>query len=70
VNTVDEAVAAASRLDTLDRSKVRACFEDRFTVERMAQDCLAIYRGLPGVRTEAAHIRRQRGEEIGLQVVA
>jgi hypothetical protein len=49
---------------------VRDTFEKRFTVERMARDYLAIYRGLPGVRTEAARIRRLRGDEIGLQAVA
>lgn len=70
VKTVDEAVAAVSRLDILDRAKVRARFEERFTVERMAQDYLAIYRGLPGVRTEAARIRRFNGDEISLQAVA
>jgi glycosyltransferase involved in cell wall biosynthesis len=70
VETIDEAVQAVSRLDGLDRSIVRQAFEDRFTVERMVREYLAIYRGLPGVRTEAARIRHLRGEEIGLQVVA
>ena len=49
VRNVDEAVAAVQRLPELDRRKVRAVFESRFTVERMARDYLAIYRGLPGV---------------------
>ena len=35
----------------LDRAKVRATFERRFSVERMANDYLSIYRGLP---TDAA----------------
>jgi glycosyltransferase involved in cell wall biosynthesis len=70
VRNVDEAVAAVAHLDTLDRRKVRAVFEHRFTVERMARDYLAIYRGLPGVRTEAARLRRLNGAELGLQVAA
>jgi glycosyltransferase involved in cell wall biosynthesis len=49
VRNVDEAVAAVKRLPELDRRKVRAVFESRFTVERMVRDYLAIYRGLPGV---------------------
>jgi glycosyltransferase involved in cell wall biosynthesis len=70
VKNVDEAVAAVARLDRLDRRKVRAVFEQRFTVERMAQDYLAIYRGLPGVRAEAARLRRVQGGQPDLQVVA
>jgi glycosyltransferase involved in cell wall biosynthesis len=69
VKTLNEAVEALAKVEALDRSKVRESFEKRFTVERMAQDYLAVYRGLPGVRTEAARIRRQ-GDEVGLQSVA
>jgi hypothetical protein len=61
VRNVDEAVAAVARLDTLDRSLVRATFERRFTIERMARDYLAIYRGLPGVRAEAMRLRVVEG---------
>jgi hypothetical protein len=57
-------------VEAVDRSKVRESFEKRFTVERMAQDYLAVYRGLPGTRTEAARIRRRQGDEVGLQSVA
>jgi hypothetical protein len=57
-------------VEALDRRKVRESFEKRFTVERMAQDYLAIYRGLPGIRTEAARIRRPQGHEAGLQPAA
>jgi glycosyltransferase involved in cell wall biosynthesis len=70
VRNVDEAVAAVDKLDSLDRRKVRAVFEHRFTVERMARDYEAIYRGLPGVRTDAARLRRANGGELGLQVAA
>ncbi len=51
VRGVDEAVEAALRLPELDRAVVRACFDRRFGVERMARDYLEIYRALPGVRT-------------------
>ena len=41
----DEAgfVNAAKRIHTLDRAKVRARFEERFTSRRMAQDYLNVY---------------------------
>jgi glycosyltransferase involved in cell wall biosynthesis len=70
IRNVDEAVKALSRLDTLDRRKVRAVFEHRFTVERMAKDYLRIYSGLPDVRTDAARIRRAHGEKVELHAVA
>ncbi len=41
-----EAVAAVGRLDTLSRAAIRARFEERFSVERMAADYLTLYRGL------------------------
>ncbi|HVK80699.1 MAG TPA: glycosyltransferase family 4 protein, partial [Verrucomicrobiae bacterium] len=43
VQNVDEAVRALARLDSLDRTSVRARFETRFTVERMARDYVDIY---------------------------
>jgi glycosyltransferase involved in cell wall biosynthesis len=70
VNNVDEAVSAVARLDALDRRKVRAVFDKRFTVERMARDYLAIYRALPGVRLAAARLRRINGAPVRLQAVA
>jgi glycosyltransferase involved in cell wall biosynthesis len=59
VRNVDEAVAAVKRLPELDRRKVRAVFESRFTVERMVRDYLAIYHGLPGVRPSTAEAALQ-----------
>lgn len=70
VDTIDEAVAAVGKIDDLDRAVVRAAFEQRFTVERMAQDYLEIYRNLAGVRANAAHLRRRLGEDVNLQEVA
>ena len=39
-----EAVAALGRLDTFSASAIRSRFEERFTVRRMAEDYLALYR--------------------------
>jgi glycosyltransferase involved in cell wall biosynthesis len=65
-----EAVAAIKRVAALDRAKVRAAFEQRFTVERMAEDYLAVYRSLAGVRRDAARLRRAGGDGRSLQAVA
>jgi len=42
----DAFVSAAQRVHTLDRAKIRARFEERFTAERMANDYLATYNRL------------------------
>lgn len=44
VDTVEEAAAAVSLAGQLDRAAVRRRFEQRFSVERMAHDYLALYR--------------------------
>lgn len=46
VDDIDAAVEAIGRIGTIDRSKVRARFEDRFSAERMARDYLGLYRRL------------------------
>jgi glycosyltransferase involved in cell wall biosynthesis len=46
VDDEDQAVAAVSKLHSLDRARVRRIFEERFTARRMADDYLAVYRGL------------------------
>ena len=43
VDSIDEAVAAVPRARALDRIAIRRCFEERFSVERMARDYLALY---------------------------
>jgi len=43
VESIDEAVAAVDAASRLPRAGVRAAFEDRFSVERMAQDYVALY---------------------------
>jgi len=46
VVTLEEAVEAVGRIGSLSRAKVRQCFERRFTVARMAENYVAIYREL------------------------
>lgn len=46
VDTIEEAVAALPRVIALDRKKVRARFELRFSATRMAKDYVAVYRSL------------------------
>ena len=53
VDDIDQAVVAAGRISELDRTGVRASFEQRFGIERVAEDYLRIYRALPGVRAMA-----------------
>lgn len=49
VDTFDEAVAAIARLGELDRRACRAAVERRFSVARMADDYLTLYRRLLGL---------------------
>ncbi len=53
VDTVEEAVPAVSRLNTLDRSRIRLEFERRFSATRMAEDYLAVYRAVLADREES-----------------
>jgi len=46
VDSVDKAVSAAQKIALLDRARVRARFEQRFSAARMARDYLAVYRSL------------------------
>ncbi|HET9864851.1 MAG TPA: glycosyltransferase family 4 protein [Steroidobacteraceae bacterium] len=46
VESIPEAVAAVRRAAQLERGRVRASFDERFTVERMTHDYLEIYRRL------------------------
>jgi glycosyltransferase involved in cell wall biosynthesis len=65
-----EAAAAVSRLGMLNRAAVRATFKHRFSVERMANDYLSIYRGLAGVRRDTGRLRRAHGDGRTLHAVA
>ncbi|MGC2473517.1 MAG: glycosyltransferase family 4 protein [Candidatus Sulfotelmatobacter sp.] len=44
VNNVDEAVEAVTNIAIIDRKNCRRSFEQRFSVKRMAQDYLTIYK--------------------------
>ena len=48
VDTLDEAVAAIGKLGEIDRSACRRAVEQRFTVERMADEYFALYRRILG----------------------
>lgn len=70
VDNEDQAVEAVAQIKDMDRARVRAAFDARFTADRMAADYVALYHGLPGARTDAARLRRQRGEDTELQLQA
>ena len=46
VDNVEEAIAACGRLHELDRTRVRAQFDKRFTARRMAEDYIRVYENL------------------------
>jgi glycosyltransferase involved in cell wall biosynthesis len=46
VDSIEGAVAAVDRVGALDRALIRQRFEERFSVERMAKDYLAVYHGM------------------------
>jgi glycosyltransferase involved in cell wall biosynthesis len=48
VDNLDEAVAAIGRIDRIDRAACRKAVAERFTVDRMADRYLALYRQLLG----------------------
>ncbi len=48
VDGAGEAIDAVNAVRTLDRARIRAEFERRFTSRRMAEDYLALYRSLAG----------------------
>ena len=57
VESVEEAADKVKLALRLDRRRVRAAFERRFTAERMAADYLDLYRQLPGVYPQAERPR-------------
>jgi glycosyltransferase involved in cell wall biosynthesis len=59
VGSVDEAVARVGEVAGLDRAKVRATFERRFSVERMVTDYEAVYARLCGAGVDAGRSGRQ-----------
>jgi glycosyltransferase involved in cell wall biosynthesis len=64
VDTIEEAVAAVSLARKLDRGAVRRRFEERFAVERMARDYVALYRRQLGYGTALTDIGARAADEI------
>jgi hypothetical protein len=62
VESVDQGAAAVARVANLDRTKVRAAFEHRFTIERTARDYLEIYRELIGSAARSTRYQRADGD--------
>jgi glycosyltransferase involved in cell wall biosynthesis len=66
VGDVAGAVRAVEDLDRLDRGRIRACFERRFTAERMASDYAAVYSSLASVlELPLSGARRAHGSAYG-----
>ena len=62
VRNEDEALLVVRNIESIDRAQVRACFERRFTVERMAADYLRVYRTCSARRERSRASRRSNGE--------
>ena len=69
VDTIDEAVTSVRRIGDLDRVRVRAEFERRFTAERMACDYVRIYRQLLAAHGRQVKATTLNGRHIALQAV-
>ncbi len=61
VDSVEDAVAAVQQVQNIDRTKVRAEFDSRFTAERMARDYVEVCRGLLARRSVAAKTATMNG---------
>ncbi|GLQ54099.1 glycosyltransferase family 4 protein [Devosia nitrariae] len=70
VSSLDEAVAAVGHVGSLDRRLVRATFETRFSVERMARDYVAIYERLTGTDTTNDLRGIAPGQKLDIHAVA
>lgn len=55
VQSQEQAIIAAHKIATIDRSRCRAVFEQQFTVTRMAQNYCRIYRRMSGRHSGAAY---------------
>lgn len=61
VTTIEEAAAAVPKALALDRTRIRAVFEERFSVKRMAKDYVALYEQLLQEENAAApKVSKQR----------
>ena len=71
VDTIEEAVTAVGRATRLDRAKVRAEFDCRFTAERMAREYVNIYSNLVSKRSRSVQLeilnaRREEWYEVAI----
>ncbi|WP_049813156.1 glycosyltransferase family 4 protein [Bradyrhizobium japonicum] len=64
VDTIEQALTAVKRIRDLDRAKVRAEFECRFTAERMAHDYVDIYRQLLSAQRRPEKVTTRNGSQI------
>lgn len=62
VETIEDAVASLPALLSLDRRRVRATFEERFSASRMARDYVAAYRRMTDAAGDMKH-RRKAAED-------
>ncbi|MEI9412318.1 glycosyltransferase family 4 protein [Mesorhizobium salmacidum] len=67
VRTVDEGIEAIRSAGNLDRRRIRAVFEERFSAERMAFDYVSIYDRLVALSSGAA-MARARGAQVSAEV--
>jgi glycosyltransferase involved in cell wall biosynthesis len=71
VDTVESAITVLPKLLALDRRRIRDCFDERFTVSRMAKSYLSLYaRALapshaPARPRDLEHVRKPAGELTG-----
>ena len=70
VADVEEAISAVHRIREIDRSGVRARFEQRFTARRMTKDYLDVYAALPGVSQSEAELAEPKDVNRPLTAVA
>jgi glycosyltransferase involved in cell wall biosynthesis len=70
VDTLDGAVDAVRRITDIDRARVRQIFEERFTVERMCRDYVAIYRSLTEAMTKALGSRNRRAKNTAMMSIS
>jgi glycosyltransferase involved in cell wall biosynthesis len=64
VHTEQEAIEAVGRIGSLDRARIRAEFERRFTAQRMAQNYLHLYARLARARQVPTLTSEAAGEEL------
>jgi glycosyltransferase involved in cell wall biosynthesis len=64
VQNEDEAMRAVSRAKTLDRQRIRAEFERRFTARRMAENYVDVYRQVCSARSIAEAPRAARNSRL------